>query len=44
MFGGTLPAIGGISPAPRFEFELEDPVLNRKITHTYDMTNLPNIG
>ena len=44
MFGGTLPVIGGIQGAPRFELELEDPVLNRKITHTYDMTNLPNIG
>ena len=44
MFGGTLPVIGGIKGAPCFELELEDPVLNRKITHSYEMTNLPNIG
>ncbi len=44
MFGGTLPVIGGIKGAPRFELELEDPVLGRKITHAYDMSNLPNIG
>lgn len=44
MFGGTLPVIGEITGAPRFEFELEDPVLGRKITHAYDMTCLPNIG
>lgn len=35
MFGGTLAVIGEIRPAQRFEFELEDPVLNRKITHGY---------
>jgi len=44
MFGGTLPVIGGIKGAPRFELELEDPALGRKISHAYDMTNLPNIG
>lgn len=44
MFGGTLPVIGGIQGAPRFELELEDPVLGRKIAHSYDMTTLPNIG
>lgn len=44
MFGGTLPVIGGIKGAPRFELELEDPVRGRKIAHAYDMTNLPNIG
>ena len=44
MFGGTLPVIGGIKGAPCFELELEDPVLKRKITHSYEMTNLPNIG
>ena len=33
MFGGTLPTIGGISPAPRFEFELQDPVLNLSLIH-----------
>ena len=30
MFGGTFAAKGGIRPASRFEFELEDPVLKRK--------------
>src|SRR4029434_8335699 len=29
MFGGTFAAKGGIRPAERFEFELEDPVLKR---------------
>jgi hypothetical protein len=28
---------GGIRPASRFEFELEDPVLKRKISHGYDV-------
>ena len=40
MFCGTLAAIGGLRPAQRFEFELEDPVLNRKITHGYDSDEL----
>jgi hypothetical protein len=44
MFGGTLPAIGGIQPAGRFEFELEDPVLKRRLTHAYDITSLPVAG
>src|ERR1700741_181772 len=33
MFGGTFAAKGGIRPARRFEFELEDPVLKRKLSH-----------
>lgn len=41
MFGGTLPAEGGIRPAGRFEFELEDPVLGRRIGHGYDIHVLP---
>ena len=44
MFGGTLAAIGEIRPAQRFEFELEDPVLNRKISHGYDTEELPISG
>ncbi len=44
MFGGTLPAIGGIQPAGRFEFELEDPVLKRRLTHAYDIRSLPVAG
>ncbi len=41
MFGGTVPAIGGIQPAERFEFELEDPILNRRLEHAYDISTLP---
>jgi hypothetical protein len=44
MFGGTFSAIGGIRPASRFEFELEDPVLKRKIGHGYDVIELPVLG
>lgn len=41
MFGGTLAALGGIRPADRFEMELVDPVLKRRITHAYDVAVLP---
>jgi hypothetical protein len=44
MFGGTFAAIGGIRPASRFEYELEDPVLKRSIRHAYDVTELPVLG
>ena len=44
MFGGTLAAIGGIQPADRFEFELEDPILRRSLTHAYDIRKLPVAG
>ncbi|MBR1247746.1 DUF2848 domain-containing protein [Bradyrhizobium sp. AUGA SZCCT0169] len=44
MFGGTFAAKGGIRPADRFEFELEDPVLKRKIGHGYDVIALPVLG
>jgi hypothetical protein len=44
MFGGTLPVIGALTGAARFEIELEDPVLDRKISHGYDVSSLPNIG
>jgi hypothetical protein len=44
MFGGTFAAKGGIRPATRFEFELEDPVLNRSIRHAYDVIVLPVLG
>jgi Protein of unknown function (DUF2848) len=44
MFGGTFAAQGGIRPASRFEFELEDPVLKRKIGHGYDVIELPVLG
>jgi Protein of unknown function (DUF2848) len=44
MFGGTFAAKGGIRPASRFEFELEDPVLKRSIRHAYDVITLPVRG
>jgi hypothetical protein len=44
MFGGTFAAKGGIRPASRFEFELEDPVLKRSICHAYEVIELPVLG
>lgn len=44
MFCGTLPVHGGVRPAERFEFELEDPVRERKIRHGYSIAQLPNLG
>ncbi len=44
MFGGTFAAKGGIRPADRFEYELEDPVLKRTIQHAYDVITLPIKG
>lgn len=44
MFGGTLPAIGAIRGAGEFAIEIEDPVLKRKLSHSYTVTMLPNIG
>ncbi|HUK61230.1 MAG TPA: DUF2848 domain-containing protein [Stellaceae bacterium] len=44
MFGGTLAVPGDISPADRFEIELEDPVLRRRLTHSYDIRVLPVEG
>jgi hypothetical protein len=44
MFGGTFAAKGGIRPAERFEFEMDDPVLGRKIAHGYDIAELPVLG
>jgi hypothetical protein len=41
MFCGTLGAIGGIRPADRFECEIEDPVLQRRIGCSYDVVTLP---
>jgi hypothetical protein len=43
MFCGTLGAKGGIRPASRFEMELDDPVLKRRMTHAYDVIDLPVI-
>ena len=44
MFCGTHAVHGGVRPAARFEFELEDPVLQRKIAHGYDVVTLPIFG
>lgn len=44
MFGGTLPTIDETRPADRFEFELYDPVLDRRISHGYDIEPLPILG
>ena len=44
MYGGTFAAKGGIRPADRFEYELEDPVLQRVIRHGYDVIALPVLG
>ena len=44
MFCGTLAAHGGVRAADVFEFELEDPVLGRKISHRYRTQTLPVLG
>lgn len=44
MFCGTFPVIGGFRWATEFVMELEDPVLNRQITHSYAIHALPIEG
>jgi Protein of unknown function (DUF2848) len=44
MFCGTLAARGGVRPTSEFDFELDDPVLGRKIKHGYRVQNLPVLG
>jgi len=44
MFCGTLAVHGGIAMADAFDMELEDPVLGRKITHSYTIETLPDEG
>lgn len=44
MFGGTFAAIGGVRPAERFDFEIEDPRLGRTIRHGYAVVTLPVLG
>ncbi|MBT5646847.1 MAG: DUF2848 domain-containing protein [Rhodospirillaceae bacterium] len=41
MYCGTLAAIGGIRPAQRFDVEIEDPVLGRKLSYGYNVNTLP---
>jgi Protein of unknown function (DUF2848) len=44
MFCGTLAVHGGVRPAQSFAFELDDPVLGRKLAHSYDIVTLPILG
>ncbi len=44
MFCGTFAAKGGIRPADRFDYEIEDPVLGRRIAGGYAITTLPVLG
>jgi Protein of unknown function (DUF2848) len=44
MFCGTMSAIGGVKYSPRFSFELADPVLQRRIAHSYTVGELPARG
>ncbi|MGE3150457.1 MAG: DUF2848 domain-containing protein [Pseudorhodoplanes sp.] len=44
MFCGTLAVHGGVVAADVFEMELEDPVLGRKLTHSYRILSLPDEG
>jgi len=44
LFCGTMPAIGGIRPAIRFEMELEDPVMQRSLRHEVLIETLPVIS
>jgi hypothetical protein len=44
MFCGTLTVIGGIRWADTFTVELEDPVLDRRIAHSYRLRSLPIEG
>jgi hypothetical protein len=44
MFCGTLAVHGGITMTDTFDMELEDPVLGRKIVHSYKIEALPDEG
>ena len=44
LFLGTMGAIGGIRSSARFEMELDDPVLGRKLTHGYHVQGLPIVA
>lgn len=44
LFCGTMPAIGGIRVSPRFHAEIEDPVLNRSISFSYNVVPMPIAG
>jgi hypothetical protein len=42
MFCGTFAVHGGISSSGTFDMELDDPVLGRKLTHSYRIEPLPD--
>jgi hypothetical protein len=42
MFCGTFAVHGEISYSGRFDMELEDPVLSRKLTHGFEIVSLPD--
>jgi hypothetical protein len=44
MFCGTFAVHGAIAYSGRFDLELEDPVLGRKLTHGYRIVQLPDEG
>jgi hypothetical protein len=44
MFCGTFAVHGAMSYAGSFDMELEDPVLGRKLTHSYRIVQLPDEG
>lgn len=44
LFGGTCGAIGGVRYSDRFSLELNDPVLGRAISHSYDVVPVPIKG
>jgi hypothetical protein len=44
MYCGTLAAKGGVRPTQEFEYEIEDPVLGRRIAHAYSVRILPIMG
>lgn len=44
MFCGTFAVHGDLSYSGSFEMELEDPVLGRRLSHSYRIVQLPNEG
>jgi Protein of unknown function (DUF2848) len=44
MFCGTLPAQGGIRPAPQFRYQLTDPIRGRSISGCYSCQPVPLVA
>jgi hypothetical protein len=44
MFCGTSAVHGAMSYSGSFAMELSDPVLNRSLTHRYEVLQLPDEG